>query len=175
MRPRKSRASAADRPPLTAAAARGLALAWLGQRELSRQQVRDRLVRRGLDGDAASALVDELTERGLLDDERVARAAARRETAIKGRGPARTRATLKALGLPAAVIDTAVDAALDDIDADTLLERALARRLRGQPAGRLDPAATRRIVAALVRQGFSPGAVFARLRRRGVDVDEPSE
>jgi regulatory protein len=176
VRPRKSRASAADRPPLTPAAARTLALGWLGLRELSRQQVRQRLLRRGLDAASADALLDDLAERGVLDDERVARAAARRETAIKGRGPARTRATLKALGLPAAAIDTAVDAALADVDADTLLERALAKRLRGLPAGRLDAAATRRLVGALVRQGFSPGAVFARLRRRGADVpDEPPE
>ncbi len=134
--------------------------------------MRQRLLRRGLDAGSADSLLDDLASRGVLDDERVARAAARRETAIKGRGPSRTRATLKALGLPSAAIEQAVDAALEEVDADTLLERALAKRLRGQPAGRLDPAVTRRIVNALVRQGFAPGAVFARLRRRGHDVDE---
>ena len=175
MRPRKSRASAADRPPLTPAEARGLALAWLGQRDLSRAQVRQRLARRGVAADTIDALLQDLVARGALDEDRLARAAARRDTAIKGRGPSRTRATLKALGLPEGTIDAAVTATYEDVDLEALLDRALERRLRGLPPGRLEPAAVRRVVGALVRQGFAPGAVFARLRRRGAELPDDPE
>lgn len=172
MRPRRSRGSAAD-PPATAADVRALVLHWLGQRDLSRAQVLQRLARRGVDPGTAEGVVARLTADGAIDEARLARAAARRETAIKGRGPSRTRARLKALGLDEGTIDTALHAAFEEVDLDTLLERALDKRLRGLPPGRLDPAALRRIVGAMVRQGFPPGAVFARLRRRGAEVDEP--
>ncbi len=173
--PRKSRASAADRDPLTAAEARTLALGWLGLRELSKAQVRQRLRRRGVDADTADTIIASLVELGALNEERLARAAARLETSIKGRGPARTRAKLKALGLPSATVEAAVEATLADVDLDALLDRALEKRLRGLPAGRLDPAAVRRVVGAMVRQGFAPGPVFARLRRRGADLPDDAE
>jgi SOS response regulatory protein OraA/RecX len=51
--PRKSRASAAEREPLTPAQARTLALGWLGMRELSKTQVRQRLRRRGVEPEVA--------------------------------------------------------------------------------------------------------------------------
>lgn len=172
---RKSRASAADRPPLTPAQARALALGWLGQRDLSRAQVRQRLIRRGVAADAAEVLVDDLARLGAIDEDRLARAAARRETAIRGRGPARARLALRALGLPAPTIEAAVGATLEDVDVDALLDRALERRLRHVPPGRLDPAAARKVVGALVRQGFAPGLVFARLRQRGAAIPDDTE
>jgi regulatory protein len=175
VRPRKSRASAADRPPLSRADARALALGWLALRELSRAQVRQRLARRGVEAAVIDGIIDDLVALGALDEARLARAAARLETTIKGRGPARTRARLKALGLAAATVEAAMAATLEDVDLDALLDRALEKRLRGLTPGRLDPAATRRIVSALVRQGFAPGPVFARLRKRGAEVPDDAE
>jgi len=175
VRPRKSRASAADRPALSQADARALALGWLGLRELSRAQVRQRLARRGVEAAVIDSILDDLVALGALDEARLARAAARLETTIKGRGPARTRARLKSLGLPAATVDAAVEATLEDVDLDALLDRALEKRLRGLPPGLLDPAAVRRVVGAMVRQGFAPGPVFARLRKRGADVPDDAE
>ena len=55
-------------------------------------------------------------------------------------------------------------------------DRALDIRLRKVPAGALDQAATRRVVSALVRQGFDPGAVFKRLRKLGArSVDDAGD
>ena len=68
-------------------------------RELSKAQVRQRLRRRGVDVDVAEAIITSLVELGALNEDRLALAAARRETAIRGRGPARARLALKALGL----------------------------------------------------------------------------
>ena len=138
---RRSRASgtdggdeAAPRDPY------GLALRWLGQRELSALQVRQRLARRGVAAEHIDPVVDRLVADGALNESRMALAAARLETIIKGRGPGRTRQKLRALGLPPEVADAAMATAMADVDVDTLLERALERRLRRLPSGPPDRA-----------------------------------
>ena len=65
--------------------------------------------------------------------------------------------------------------ALADVDVGALLDRALAVRLRRLPPGPLDQAATRRVVSALVRQGFDAGAVFSRLRTRASQTPAESD
>ena len=52
-----------------------------------------------------------------------------------------------------------------ELDEGALLEQALERRLRGS-VSLAAPAALRRILAALVRQGFAPGAIVRAMRRR---------
>lgn len=172
---RKSPASAADAAPPTSGEAYGLALAWLGQRELSAAQVRQRLARRSVPEDVADDVVARLTRAGALDDARVAATIVRQETAIKGRGPARIRARLRSAGVAEATASAAVDGALSKADVDALLDRAVEKRLRGASVKDLDAAAQRRLAGALVRQGFSPSAVFARLRRRGAAIDDDGE
>lgn len=172
---RKSPASAADAVAPTTGEAYGLALAWLGQRELSVAQVRQRLARRAVPDDVADDVVTRLTRAGVLDDARVAATIVRQETAIKGRGPSRIRARLRSAGVADATASAAVDGALSTADVEALLDRALEKRLRGASVKSLDAAAQRRLAGALVRQGFSPSAVFSRLRRRGADVANEHE
>lgn len=173
---RKSPGSAADRPARGRRAYDGdpytLALQWLSLRELSARQLRQRLARRDIDTGTIDAVILRLQQSGVLDESRMARAAARLETSIKGRGPSRTRQKLKALGLADDDIAQAIDAALEEVDVATLLERALEKRLRREKGEVRDPAVVRRVVGALVRQGFAPGAVLKRLRARGSDVDD---
>ena len=173
---RRSRASAADGGPLEPPAdPYGLALGWLGLRELSARQVRQRLARLGVPGPDIDTTLERLVANGVLDERRMALAAARLETVIRGRGPARTRQKLRALGLPDAASDAAMTATLADVDVDALLDRALEIKLRKVPAGALDQAATRRIVGAMVRQGFDASAVFTRLRTRGTKAADDSD
>lgn len=144
-------------------------------RELSKLQVRQRLRRRGVDAEVAEEIVAWLVDLGAVNEERLALAAARRETAIRGRGPVRARLALKALGLGDATVQAALETTLAQVDVEALLERAIDKRLRGQPAGKLDRAAFRRIASALVRQGFDAPAVMNRLRRRGAGTPDDSE
>ena len=121
------------------------------------------------------ASLERLIVNGVLDESRMALAAARLETVIRGRGPARTRQKLRALGLPDAASDAAMTATLADVDVDALLDRALEIKLRKVPAGALDQAATRRVVSALVRQGFDAGTIFKRLRARGAKATDDTD
>jgi SOS response regulatory protein OraA/RecX len=170
--PRKSRASAADASGPTPDAYT-LALQWLSVRELSARQLRQRLARRGAPAEAIADALVRLRAAGILDEARMARAAARVETAIKGRGPSRARQKLRALGLAERDVDQAIDAAYREVDVTALLDRALEKRLRRERGDLRDPATVRRVVGSLVRQGFAPAAVLARLRRREASVDEP--
>lgn len=144
-------------------------------RELSKQQVRQRLRRRGVEPEVAEEIVTYLVDLGALNEERLALAAARRETSIRGRGPVRARLALKALGLGDATVQAALDTTLAQVDVDALLEKAIDKRLRGQPAGPLDRATFRRIASALVRQGFDVQTVMNRLRRRGAGAPDDNE
>ncbi len=167
MRP-KSRASAADAAAggrrQAAADPYTLALQWLSLRELSARQLRQRLARREVSAEAIDAVITRLQASGVLDESRMARAAARLETVVRGRGPARARQKLKSLGLSDRDVDQALAAALEDVDVATLLDRALEKRLRREKGDARDPATVRRVVGSLVRQGFAPGAILARLR-----------
>ena len=118
---------------------------------------------------AIDAVITRLQASGVLDESRMARAAARLETVVRGRGPARARQKLKSLGLSDRDVEQALDAALEDVDVATLLDRALEKRLRREKGDVRDAATVRRVVGSLVRQGFAPGAILARLRARGTD------
>jgi SOS response regulatory protein OraA/RecX len=135
----------------------------LGQRELSGAQLRARLLRRGCPPEAVDEALSRLRLDRTLDDQRVARAAARVEARIRGRGPARVRQKLHTLGIPADIAQKAVEDAFLDVDESALLEQALERRLRGQTLPDLDDRARARIVRGLVGQGFSLGAVRKRV------------
>jgi len=172
---RRSRASAADAGAGGRRPAAGdpytLALQWLSLRELSARQLRQRLARREVPAEAIEAVIVRLQASGVLDESRMARAAARLETVVRGRGPARARQKLKSLGLSDRDVEQALDAALEDVDVATLLDRALEKRLRREKGDVRDAATVRRVVGSLVRQGFAPGAILARLRARGTTVD----
>ena len=136
----------------------------LGQRELSEAQLRTRLLRRGCPPDAVDEAVARLTRDRTLDDGRVARAAARLEARVRGRGPARVRQRLQSLGLAPEVVQDAVHEAFQDVDEGALLDAALERRLRGQTLDELDDRGRARLIRGLVGQGFSVGAVLKRVR-----------
>jgi regulatory protein len=135
----------------------------LGQRELSEAQLRGRLLRRGCDAEAVDDALARLRQDRTLDDSRVARAAARLEAGIRGRGPARVRQRLQSLGLAPDLVQEAVAEAFRDVDEAALLDAALDKRLRGQRVDALDDRARARLVRALVGQGFSLSAVLRRV------------
>ncbi|HEY3381877.1 MAG TPA: regulatory protein RecX [Vicinamibacterales bacterium] len=161
--------------PVRAAYAAGLAM--LARRELSEAQVRERLARREHAAEAIESAVSRLREVGAVDDRRVARNAALTEAKIKSRGRARICRHLQAIGIATDVADEALDEVFGALDESALLERALGRRLRGPAARIRDAAHFRRLLQALVRQGFSPSAVItalkARAKRDVVPEDEP--
>jgi regulatory protein len=143
-----------------------LALRWLGARELSEGQVRERLIRRGYSPQAIEPAVQRLIQQRTLDDRRTAAAAARTEVAIRRRGPRRVMGRLINMRIDRSVAEEVMRELFDDTAEGALLEQALDRRLRGNTAKLADPAERRKLLGYLVRQGYAPSAASALIRKR---------
>ena len=135
----------------------------LARRELSEAQVRQRLARRGYDGDAVDEAIARLKADRSIDDARVAGAIARTETSIRRRGRLRVKRQIEAAGIAPAIAQRAVDEVFEEVDGQALLEAALARRLRGGDTIE-DDRHFSRLYRFLLTQGFESDRVLALLR-----------
>jgi regulatory protein len=136
----------------------------LGRRELSVQQLRDRLLEREHAREDVDRAVELLLENRALDDARVAAAYVRTALKVKGRGRLRIQRELQAMGIAKDVAAEALAEAFGEVDERTLITRALEKKLR-PPKKIATPAEYARIFQYLMRQGFSPATVSAVLRR----------
>jgi regulatory protein len=143
------------------------ALKMLGGRELTERQVRQRLARRGYDGESIDAAVTRLKADRSLDDDRAAKAMAHAETSLKKRGKLRVKRRLQAAGVSPAVAQRAIQDVFDTIDDDALIEAALRKRLRGRE-DIADEREFQRLYRYLMGQGFESDRVLALLRGRKI-------
>lgn len=140
-------------------------LKMLARRELSEQQVRQKLARKGYDPGAIDNAIAQLREERAIDDTRVAEAIARTETAVKGRGKLRVRLQIERAGIARAIAKRVVDEVFEAIDDDAQLEMTLAKRLRGRETI-ADDREMQRLYRYLVGQGFDAERVLRALRAR---------
>jgi regulatory protein len=152
--------------PTSDKAAYFLALRWLGARELSEGQVRERLNRRGYDPNAIETAVQRLVQDRTIDDRRTATAVARTEANIRRRGPRRIMGRLIAMQIDRDLAKDVVRDLFGDTDEEALLAQTLDKRLRGRHEKLKEPAERRKILGYLVRQGFSPSAASALIRKK---------
>jgi regulatory protein len=141
------------------------ALKMLARRELSEQQVRQRLARKAHDPDDVDAAIARLRDERAIDDARVAEAIARTETSVRKRGKVRVQLQIERAGIAKSTARRAVEETFGTIDSDALLEVSLARRLRGRDAIE-DERELERLYRYLVSQGFEPDQVMRCLTRR---------
>ena len=141
------------------------ALRWLTARERSEAQVRERLADCGYTDAAARAAIERLRETRAIDDRRVASAVARTEAKVRRHGPHRILGKLLAMRIDRDLAKDVVREVFGDTDEDDLLAQTLERRLRGKPERLKDPVERRKLLAYLVRQGFSASAATAMMRR----------
>jgi regulatory protein len=138
-------------------------LTMLGRRELSEQQVRQRLRTKGYGSDEIDVAIARLKEERAIDDRRVAEAIARSETSLKRRGKLRVRQQIQRAGISGETTREAMDTVFEDIDDAALLNAALSKRLRGD-ARIEDDRAFQRLYRYLVSQGFEHDRVLKALR-----------
>jgi regulatory protein len=138
------------------------AVQMLARRELSVKQLRARLLQRTGRADEVEAAIERLRANGSLDDERVATAYARTAAHVKGRGRDRILRELSQMGIAQATARRAVDEVANPAEERDRLQRALVRRAKGIDLR--EPAAMRRVFAALIRQGFDPEHVQHAMR-----------
>jgi regulatory protein len=144
----------------------------LARRELSVAECRARLAGKEHSPDDIEAAVARLIETGALNDARVARAYARTSLNVKGRGRLRIQRELTSKGIPGDVVSGAIAEVFGDADERTLVVRALQKRLRGRTTVK-DRAESGRLYQYLMRQGFTPAAAMAELRKlRGGPIED---
>ena len=142
------------------------ALRWLTARELSEAQVRARLAEKGYTDNAIKPAVERLLQDRTLDDRRAATAVARTEARVRRHGPHRVMGKLMSMQIDRDLAKDIVRELFGEEDEAALLEKTLEIRLRGNPERLTDPRERRRILAYLVRQGFSAAAASAAIRNR---------
>jgi regulatory protein len=142
------------------------ALRLLARRELTEKQLRDRLLDRDHPRDEIDRVVAHLLESRTLDDDRVARAYARTASGVKGRGRLRVMRELTEMGVAKQTATEAVAEVFADVDERALIAKALQKKMRGR-ARIADPAEHARLYQYLMRQGFTPAAIVAALRKLG--------
>jgi regulatory protein len=137
----------------------------LARRELSEQQVRERLARKGHAGDAIDEAIARLRAERALDDTRVAEAIARTEISIRRRGKLRVHMQIQRAGIDKAIATRAVDDVSGAIDYDALIEASLQKRLRGRPTI-ADDREFQRLYRYLAGQGFESDRIVKLLSAR---------
>jgi len=122
---------------------------YLSYRPRSESEVRERLQRRGFDGDCTEAVMAKLREQGLVDDVAFARFWKENRESFSPRSQRLTRLELKRKGVVSDVIDRVVDA-VDDGDS---AYRAALDRVRRLPLSDYQ-SFRRRLSEYLKRRGF---------------------
>jgi regulatory protein len=147
------------------------ALHLLARRELSVAECRARLTEKDHPRDEIDQAIEHLLETGALDDRRVARAYVRTALTVKGRGRLRIQRELQEKGISREIAAEALGETAGATDERAMVAKAIQKRLRGRTSIK-DRAESARLYQYLMRQGFTPAAVIAELRkRRGADEE----
>jgi regulatory protein len=159
-----------EREPDLHDAARQIVLRQLAMAPKSRSQLEEKLAQRDCPPDVAAAVLDRMTEVGLIDDHAYAQMLVRSQQA--GRGLAK-RALARELRTKGIDEDLAQEALASISDAD---ERSRARELVDKKLRAMNglgiEVQTRRLAGMLARKGYSPNLTYAVIRDAIADAPE---
>jgi len=127
---------------------------YLSYRPRSESEVRERLRRRGFDGDSVEAVIAKLKEQGLIDDMAFAQFWKNNRESFSPRSQWLTKLELRRKGVAGDVIDQVVNA----IDDDASAYRAASSKARSLPLSDYH-SFRRRLGEYLKRRGFSYGVI----------------
>ena len=149
--------------------ARERALWYLDRADRTERGLYEKLLRAGFPPQASAAAIARLKELGLLDDRRFAENLAERLT---GQNVSRREIARKLYekGVPRAVIDEVL--AENHADEHAQIRAVIDKKYRGRLS---DPDGVRKVYAALVRRGFSFGAVRDVLKQYSEELQYMSE
>ncbi|GAB3585327.1 hypothetical protein GCM10027579_19120 [Calidifontibacter terrae] len=150
--------------------AKAIVLRQLTMAPRSRHQLAEKLRQKGCDDDVATAVLDRMTEVGLIDDEAYARMLVRSQQAGRGLAKRALAQELRRKG----VDDDVVRDTLDEVDPDQERERARAlvvKKMRSMHG--LDAAVqTRRLAGMLARKGYPSSIAWSVIREAVADAPE---
>jgi len=142
------------------------ALRLLMYRGRSTAELRQRLKEKGFPGETIEKVIDRLAELKYLDDDLFAREWARSCAVNKLWGNRRIFLSLREKGIPAAMIEGAIDEARKELDERAAIERILEKRFRKRDPSLLSmEKEKRRLGQTLTARGFSPHLIIEALTK----------
>ena len=138
------------------------AVKLLAARPRSESELRARLAARA-GAEAVDECILKLKELGFIDDARFAAAYARHRASTRPIGQARLARELGARGVARSTIDEALKAVFLEVDEETLIDRAIEKRLRRETRS-LDRNGVKRLFDHLARLGFDRELIISRVR-----------
>jgi regulatory protein len=148
------------------------ALTILAARSCSEGQLRDRLnAKPWSEAGLVEDCIKRLKELGYVNDARFAHSYANYRVSAKPLGRARLARELAFKKVPRAKVEEALDLVFGDAPEETLIDRAIARRLRthGRPG---DRTAAKRLFDHLARLGFEYELIVKKLRVLKTNMDD---
>jgi regulatory protein len=148
------------------------ALKILATRSCSEGQLRDRLIaKRGAEAGLVEDCIRRLKELGYVNDDLYAHSYASYRVSSKPLGRARLAHELAVKKVSRDSIDQALDLVFGEVQEESLIDRAIVRRIRthGRPA---DRAATKRMFDHLARLGFEYDLIVRKLRALKAEGEE---
>lgn len=152
------------------ASIRSSCYAMLSQRDHTRGELQEKLVQKGFEQDPVHRILQELQEKGYLDNRRYALQFTEEKLARKGWGPEKIRAQLYRKGVEKSYIDEALQQARDPGRLRELMLEAVNKR-RSRFRREADEAKRKQQIAGfLLRKGFPSEQVWPELERLNKSV-----
>ncbi|HET8674616.1 MAG TPA: RecX family transcriptional regulator [Blastocatellia bacterium] len=148
------------------------ALKILASRARSENQLRERLLAKPwADREAVEDCITRLKELGYVNDSRFAHSYASSRLSLRAVGRGRLARELRAKRVSGRTIDEALDLVFDEVGEDSLIDRAIRKRIRthGRPT---DRASAKRMFDHLVRLGFEYDLIIRKLRALKAEIEK---
>ena len=148
------------------------ALKMLALRARSESQLRERLLAKPwADREAVEDCISRLKELGYVNDSQFAQSYANSRLSMRAVGRGRLARELASKRVTRKTIDEALDLVFDEVGEESLIDRAIQKRIRthGRPT---DRASAKRMFDHLVRLGFEYGLIIRKLRALKADVED---
>jgi regulatory protein len=169
----REEAAAAEVEADPEAVARKILLDTLTGQARSRQELADKLAKRGVPDELAAQLLDRFTEVGLIDDAAYARQWVESRHRSRGLAPRALAQELRRKGIDDEDAKTALEQ-IDEGDQRAAARALVDKKLRSM-RGLDHQVATRRLAGMLARKGYAAGLAFSVVREAlgEVEDDEP--
>jgi regulatory protein len=159
-----------EREPDPHEVARQIVLRQLAMGPRSRVQLEQRLSQRGCPADVAEAVLDRMTEVGLVDDKAYAQMLVRSQQAGRGLAKGALARELHAKGIEDHLAHETL-ASISDADERDCARALVDKKLRAMHGLGID-VQTRRLAGMLVRKGYTSGVIYAVIREAIADAPE---
>ncbi|MDX1636550.1 MAG: regulatory protein RecX [Balneolaceae bacterium] len=153
-------------------AVKSYCMRMLGRRDYSRKELYDKAVKKNHPRDVINSVLDELEEKGYLDDRSFARKFASDKSRLNKWGPAKIKSKLYRKGISKHVAEQSIEEAFEELDLETLFFELVDKKRRRflREPDRIKR--KKKIFDYLARKGYRSESIFKHLDNLLESLDE---